>query len=189
MAKGSRGGKRHNTFDDGGGAPTNDKTTYDLPSRMNKMYNGNKMSKGHTLDTFANSHKNSPSEHAVIFDDDGFVSTYKHGNEHSVTFYKGELTGKNITHNHPSGSHFSQADLTTMASEKAKSITADPRGKNGRYTLTATSKADYEGFKNAVLNAKTTIDTSTMDGYNKAVDTFLKNNAKKYGFEYSNTVK
>ena len=154
------------------------RNNYDLPSRMNKMYGGNKQSFDNTLKTFKKSHLLSDSESAVTVDNDGFVSIYKHGSKSSVGWYESELAGKHVIHNHPGGSHFSRADLITTATTKATGITAT--GSKYDYILKKTSKFDAKGFVKAVNTAS----GSTGD-YNEDVHKFLKSNAKKYGYTYS----
>ena len=154
------------------------RSDYDLSSKMNKMYGGNKQTFDNTLRNFKNTHLLDDSESAVAIDNDGFVSVYKHGGKNSVGFGDGELAGKHIIHNHPSGSNFSRADLITTATTKATGVTAS--GKYYDYILKKTSKFDAKGFIKAVNNAN----GSTGD-YNEDVHKFLKSNAKKYGYKYS----
>ena len=183
MAKGNRGGKRASIF---GGQQTQQggKIISDLPAKMNRLYNGNNMSESHTIDTFRNEHANSNTEHLIAYDDDGFVSVYNHGGAHSVGFDPATTKGKNIIHNHPSGSHFSAQDLDNVTRGYSKSVIATTRNGNV-WKFEATAKADGAGFRKALQNAKSYSDINTMDGYNKAVHTFLRNNASKYGFKYT----
>ena len=82
-----------------------------------------------------------------------------------------------VYHNHPSGGAFSKADLITTASTAARGIVAS--GKNGDYIFRKTQKFDSVGFQKAVNAAKT-----TAKDYSAGVDTWLKRNAKKYGYTY-----
>ena len=175
-SSGMVGGGLFSNQRNGGGK---DNTTYDLPARMNRLYNGNMQSFENSLDVFRRSHANSDIEHAVIMDDNGFVSTYKHGNKDSVSFQDGELQGKVIIHNHPSGgySNFSKADLITFASTGSKGIVAS--SKKGDYIIRAKGNFNPKGLIKAVNKAK-----STTGNYDKDVDKFLKSSAKDYGFEY-----
>ena len=156
----------------------------DLPAKMNRMYNGNNMSIDNTISVFEAAHKNAGSEHLIAYDDNGFVSVYTHGGKHAVGFFPDEVAGKHVIHNHPSGSHFSMKDLQNLSTTGEKSITATSR--NGyRYTATKTAKFDAKGWSKALSTAKTSGDTSTIEGYNKAVHNWLKRNASKYGVDYT----
>ena len=164
----------------GGGSGAND-TTIDLPARMNKLYNGNEMSQAHTLSTFKSEHLDSKTEHLIVYDDDGFVSDYRHGGASAVSIAGLNLQGKTTVHNHPEGgwSHFSAADLKTWASpngEKRMVVTS----KTADYTVTKTAKFNSSGFLSAIASAKT-----KEKNYDVAVDKWLTANAKKYGFTYS----
>ena len=176
--RGQSSGKQKSLFGDQDGGGGEDESESDLPARMNRMYNGNKMSVDNTVSNFRNEHVNASKEHGLIYDDDGFVSTYKHGNDNSVSWKVSELSKGNLIHNHPNNSNFSKADLDTWSSTGLKSITAS--GKTQDYTVTKGSKFDSKGFAKALANAKT-----RQTDYNKAVDTFLKQNTKKYGYKYS----
>lgn len=154
--------------------------TPDLPARMNRMYNGNQMSAGHTLSTFRNEHATSKTEHLIAHDDDGFVSVYTHGGKNSVGFTPNQVEGKHVIHNHPNGSNFSKADLDNLASTGQKSIAAT--SKNVTYKVEKNKNFDAKGFAKSLNNAKT-----TQTDYNKAVSDFLKRNQKKYGYTYTET--
>ena len=151
---------------------------YDLPAKMNQMYGGNKQTFDNTLKNFKKSHLLDDSESAVTVDDSGFVSIYKHGSKSSVGWTENELSGKHVIHNHPNGSAFSRADLITTATTKATGITAT--GSKYDYILKKTSKFDAKGFIKAVNNA-----SGKTGDYNEDVHSFLKSNAKKYGYKYS----
>ena len=156
-----------------------DRTRYDYPARMNRLYDGNKQSFENTLKNFQDAHIKSKIEHAVMVDDNGYVSIYKHGNSGSVSWYASELTGM-VIHNHPSDGwgNFSKADMVTTATTKATGIVAT--GGKGTFILKKTAKADNEGFVKAINKAR-----STDSNYDRAVDRWLKKNAKKYGYVYS----
>ena len=166
-------------FKENKGPKGKDETRYDLPARMNRMYDGNKQSFEKSLKNFQDAHINSKIEHAVMLDDRGFVTIYKHGNSGSVSWYASELKGM-VIHNHPSDGwgNFSKADMITTATTKATGIVAT--GGKGTFILKKTAKADNEGFVKAINNAR-----STDTNYDRAVDRWLKKNAKKYGYEYS----
>ena len=157
-----------------------DNSKYDAPAKMNRMYGGNKQSFDNTLKNFKKSHLLDNSESAVLVDNDGFVSVYKHGNKSSVGWNAAELSGKHVIHNHPEFGYsaFSRADLITTATTKATGVTATSSKYD--YIFKKTSKFDAKGFIKAVNNAN----SSTGD-YNEDVHKFLKDNAKKYGYKYS----
>ena len=161
-----------------GNATGRDNSTPDLPARMNRMYNGNQMSAGHTLSTFRNEHATSKTEHLIAHDDDGFVSVYTHGGKNSVGFTPNQVEGKHVIHNHPNGSNFSKADLDNLAATGQKSIAAT--SKSVTYKVEKNKNFDAKGFAKSLNNAKT-----TQTDYNKAVGDFLKRNQKKYGYTYT----
>lgn len=163
-----------------GGAEMESPRNEDLPARMNRMYNGNKMSQEHTIETFRKQHAADSYESAIVYDNNGFVSSYVHGGLFSVGFYPHEVAGKHMIHNHPSGSNFSRADLESFASTKMRGVSAT--GTKATYTITKTDKFDAKGFAKALSTAKT-----TDKDYDRAVDRFLKRNSKRYGYTYSST--
>lgn len=180
---GGRGaGSRKGTSLFGGqdGAIGRGNSTPDLPARMNRMYNGNQMSAGHTLSTFRGEHATSKTEHLIAHDDDGFVSVYTHGGKNSVGFTPNQVEGKHVIHNHPNGSNFSKADLDNLAATGQKSIAAT--SKSVTYKVEKNKNFDAKGFAKSLNNAKT-----TQTDYNKAVGDFLKRNQKKYGYTYTET--
>lgn len=178
--RGASSGEGGSLFGGQGGNDHRNNSTPDLPARMNKMYNGNKMSAGHTVGTFRKEHATSSKEHAIMYDDDGFVSTYIHGNDGSVGFSPSQVKGKHMIHNHPSDgwANFSKADLDSFSSTGMKSLAATSSKKT--YTITKGKNFDAKGFQKAVAKART-----TEKNYDKAVDKFLKQNAKKYGYTYN----
>lgn len=162
----------------GEGAPS----TYDLPARMNRMYNGNQMSQEHTLATFREQHGKDYNESLIAYDDDGFVHVYSHGNGNSVGVDPSKVAGLNVMHNHPptGWANFSSADLDTWAGTDIKGLGATSTAVT--YQVRKGNNFDAKGFSKAVANAKTT-ETS----YDKAVANFLKRNQKKYGYTYTET--
>ena len=156
----------------------------DFPARMNRLYNGNNMSISHTTSVFEAKHGNSKTEHLIAHDDNGFVSVYSHGGEHSVGFAPYQVAGKHVIHNHPSGSTFSMVDLTNLSTTEMKSITATST-KGHRYKAEKTDKFDASGWGKALKSAKTTVPITDMESYNNAVHGWLQNNAHKYGVKYT----
>ena len=180
FTKGGRGASGSGSSLFGGQAPGEWIRHPDLPARMNRMYNGNKMSQDHTVETFRKQHAASYYESAIVYDNNGFVSSYVHGGLFSVGFYPHEVSGKNMIHNHPSGSNFSKGDLDSFAATNMRGLSAT--GTKATYTITKTDKFDAKGFSKAIDTAKT-----TDKDYNRAVDRFLKRNSKRYGYTYSVT--
>ena len=178
ITEGGRGASGSSGSLFGGQAPGEWISNPDFPARMNRMYNGNKMSRENTLGTFRKQHARSSIEHAIAHDDNGFVSFYAHGGPRSVGFFPEEVAGKHLIHNHPSGSNFSKGDLDSFASTNMKGVSAT--GRTATYTITKTSKFDAKGFSKALDTAKT-----TDKDYDRAVDRFLKRNSKRYGYTYS----
>ena len=84
-----------------------------------------------------------------------------------------------ILHNHPSGGHFSDADLiSTSMDARSKGIVATST--KAQYTFEKGTHFKANAFVKAVKNA-------IMKGtsYDDAVDKWLKGNAKKYGYKYT----
>ena len=120
---------------------------------------------------------NAEEEHGFAVDEQGYITTYKHGNLSSVSWEPKELKDRLIYHNHPSGEAFSKADMSTTAQTGARGIVAS--GRYGDYIFIKTQKFDAVGFQKAIASAKT-----TAKDYNEGVDRWLRRNAKKYGFKY-----
>lgn len=174
MPKGDRSGAT-DTFGGDDNASEPDHTKNDFPSRVNT--DKQRSSEDKTLQQFRSMYANADKEHGFAVDEQGYVTTYKHGNAHSVSWSNEELTGKMIYHNHPSGGNFSKADMLSTARTGARGVVAS--GKNGDYIFRKTQKFDAVGFQKAVSSAKT-----TAKDYNTGVDRWLKHNAKKYGYTY-----
>ena len=84
-----------------------------------------------------------------------------------------------ILHNHPSGGHFSDADLISTAMDgRSKGIVATS-GK-AQYTFEKGTHFKANAFTKAVKNA-----TLKGTSYDDAVDKWLKANSKKYGYKYT----
>ena len=122
--------------------------------------------------------------------DRGYVYQYRKGMAHSVTHYVpdtkklGIKGGYTIVHNHPSGSHFSTTDLKSWKDVPSqKRVVAVARGSKTAYTVTKTPKFNAKGFGKALGKIK--LNTKSMTEYNKSMESFLKSNAKKYGYTYS----
>lgn len=150
MPKGSREGQR-DTFGDAEELGT-DETVNDFPSRVN--VDKEKSTEEKTLQQFRKMYANAEKEHGFAVDEQGYITTYKHGNRSSVSWTPEELKDRLIYHNHPSGGAFSKADMSTTAQTGARGIVAS--GRYGDYIFIKTQKFDAVGFQKALASAKTT---------------------------------
>ena len=178
--RGASGNRKTLFTSNRGGGPT--ESNPDLPARMNRLYNGNKMSQEHTISTFRSEHANAKTESMIAFDDNGFVSLYVHGGAGSVGFNPSDVAGKNTIHNHPPDgwANFSKGDLDSFARTQEKGMSAT--SSKATYTIVKTNRFDAKGFSKAVSTAK-----SSDSNYDRAVDRFLRQNSKKYGYTYTVT--
>ena len=154
--------------------PGNRTDKQDFPARMNTKVKQKNVDEA--LRQFNLTHANDDKESAVTVDENGFITQYVHGMEHSVMI--GGRKGEMVYHNHPNGSNFSDADLISTATGAAKGIVAS--GKNGFYSFQKGQHFKAAEFVKAVRNAK-------LKGkdYNDAVHKWLTRNKKKYGYVYS----
>ena len=138
------------------------------------------------LRSFQKEHSNSKTEFAYVIDNQGFVYNYLQAGKNAVGLspkVMNSLGGKTVIHNHPSGSAFSKADLSTFADSKMDSIVAV--GKNS-YTYQVSKGTHFrkQEFNHAMKNA-------TLQGkdYNDAVHKWLSNkeNQKQFGYNYKRT--
>lgn len=135
------------------------------------------------MNEFRAKHGNSDHEWAYEVDDNGYVHQYVEGAKHSVAIGSRAKVGKGqktmILHNHPSGGHFSDADLiSTAMDDRSKGIVATS-GK-AQYTFEKGTHFKANAFTKAVKNA-----TLKGTSYDDAVDKWLKANSKKYGYKYT----
>lgn len=122
-------------------------------------------------------------EYGALVDEQGFVHHLRNGNKHNVTYAK-PLDGMTIVHNHPSGSMFSDTDLITTATTKARGVVAMSsnnanRGKTYHFQKNNNFKA--KDFLKALRNASW--DESL--GYDKGASQWLRGNQRKYGYKFS----
>ena len=176
MGRGSSkagGGNRFKFGHAGGGG--NGTTTPDLPARMNTKVDIRNKNPEAVLDAFRKLHANDNYESAVTVDENGYVTQYVHGGATSVNIMgrKGEM----VYHNHPSGGAFSDSDLISTAQSPEKGIVAS--GKNGDYIFIKSRGFDGPKFVAAIKKAQ-------MYGtsYDDAVDRWLSNNQRRYGYKY-----
>ena len=132
---------------------------------------------------FRQKHGNSDHEWAYEIDDNGYVHQYVEGQAHSVAIGSSAKVGKGqktmILHNHPSGGHFSDADLISTAMDgRSKGIIATS-GK-AQYTFEKGTHFKATQFVKAVKSAKL-----KGTSYDDAVDKWLSKNSKKFGYKYT----
>lgn len=182
--RGAGSGERTFTPSSAGSEPGNSKRL--LPAEMNTRIK-NKTPEA-AIAEFNKKHQNADHEWAVEVDDQGFVHQYVEGGKHSVGI-GGSNTSKNrkttIVHNHPSGGHFSSADLMNVAqNRRSNGVIASPKGKNYYYKFERGPHFDSKTFMKDFPHAK-------MRGksYDDAMDKWLRANAKKYGYKYSKVKK
>lgn len=140
------------------------------------------------LAEFKRNHLLSNREFAYEVDEDGYVHQYIRGGNSSVGISSGAKVRRGdrtmIIHNHPNGSAFSPADmLSTAADRRAKGIIAS--GKNYDYKFEKGTRFKAAEFTQAVRRAE----KKGLPGkdINDAVDRFLRENQKKYGYKYTRT--
>lgn len=163
----------------GGGDGTPDKQL--LPAQANVRIKSKTMSGA--MEEFRNKHGNSDHEWAYEIDDNGYVHQYVEGKAHSVAIGSRGKVGKGqktmILHNHPSGGHFSDADLiSTSMDARSKGIVATST--KAQYIFEKGTHFKANSFIKAVKNAN-------MKGksYDDAVDKWLSKNARKFGYKYT----
>ena len=152
-----------------------DMTRRDLPARLNVKVSNAEKNPDQVLKAFAALHALDDYESGATVDEQGFVTSYIHGNASSVRISGGK--GEMVYHNHPSGGAFSDSDLINTSTSPAKGIVAS--GKNGDYIFVKTSHFQANSFVRAVRGAQ-------MKGknYDDAADKWLRKNRKKYGYVY-----
>lgn len=122
-------------------------------------------------------------EYAVAIDENGYVHQHVKGGKVSVAITGNK--GETIIHNHPSGGNFSDTDLITTASTKAKGIvaTSSRAGVTSTYKFTKNENFKAKEFIKAVKRAQWSTDLD----YDRGADWWLKKNQKTYGYKYSHT--
>ena len=135
-------------------------------------------------------------EFLVQVDDNGYVHAYNKGQAHSVGIQKvknvtkydmskkvqGVAPKSMIIHNHPSGGHFSDADLINTARLKNTKGVVATGSKGATFTLRKGTHFKADAFIKAVSKAK----LNGLD-YDHAVHNWLTANQKKYGYKYKAT--
>lgn len=131
-------------------------------------------------------YKNSDREYAIELSPSGYAYQYNRGNSVSVAsdrFNRHYGQQNMLIHNHPSGGHFSDADLLNTANIQLNRGGIVAVGNKYTYTFRKNGgKFKSEAFTKAVKKAR-------MKGksYDDAVDKWLKANQKTYGYTYTKT--
>lgn len=120
-------------------------------------------------------------EYGAAVDEQGFVHNIQHGGKTSVNISGNK--GETIVHNHPGGGNFSDSDLLSTATTKAKGIIATgSQVKNPKtYHFQKNDGFKAKAFIKAVRNAR----WPKKYDYDKGADWWLKRNQKTYGYKYS----
>lgn len=161
---------------------------------------------GGTLSGVEKSIRNNPYETAVVFNSSGKRIINKTGSEHEVKFSKADLASMKdgtLTHNHPNTENvltptFSSADidLTTRSGLKEmRAVTADTT-----YSLVKVSNKRAKNkfatdYKDALRREEQRLSLSIPSSKARRPkmasfsSTWLKNNAPKYGYSYSESKK
>lgn len=149
-------------------------------------------------------------EQLVVIGKDGYVYAAVDGGEHSVGITPNAakyIKGNIVTHNHPNGGTFSQADIISAGRTGAGEIRAASKRFNKTYSLKATSKANGNGLAKAMQRAekklnnawqakldsmvgkkytsKESYERQAYNHWNNIMGDWLKTNAPKYGYTYS----
>lgn len=149
-------------------------------------------------------------EQLVVIGQDGYVRAVVDGGEHSVGITANaakHIKGNIVTHNHPNGGTFSQADIMSAGRTGAGEIRAASKRFNKTYSLKATSKADGYGIARAMdrdakkldkkwqakldsmvgkkYSSKESYERQAYNHWNNIMGDWLRTNAPKYGYVYS----
>ncbi len=170
-------------------------TDRDFAARMNVLMKRGKMSQDIVLDNFRKMFTEDSSrgrkEHLIAVDENGFTYALNHGQKGSVGYSRSEVAGKFVIHNHPNDSVFSRQDLRGLKEDKITGIVAS--GRSGDYIFRIGKKFDYAGFNkalsrspvtNKVIVKKDEFPSESLARTNRESDSWLKRNAKKYGYTY-----
>lgn len=133
------------------------------------------------LGRFRDKYGESDTEYGAAVDEQGYVHKLNHGGKTSVGIHGNE--GETVIHNHPSGGNFSDTDLITAATTRAKGVIATSSNPkiNATYHFQKNQNFKPSAFVKAVRNAKWPKNLS----YDKGADWWLKKNQRAYGYKYS----
>lgn len=150
---------------------------YKYPAEFNRQ--GRFSSVNGAIALFANKYKDDKIEYGISVDPQGFTHRHVSGDKSSVSITPAGK-GHTLVHNHPSGSSFSMADLQVFSgTREVQSIIAV--GKANTYAIRKKKGFDSREFEKALKSAR----FPKGMNYNEGADWWLRNNAKKYGYEYS----
>lgn len=105
---------------------------------------------------FEKQYKNATIEYAASIDAEGFAHSLRSGDRSSVI--PGVQEKMMIVHNHPSGGHFSKADLLNATANKKSlgviAVGSNPNRARYRYTFTKTGRFKDKAFTKALATAQ-----------------------------------
>lgn len=170
------------------------------------FYDGGKADTRTTLVGFEDRKHGLGHEEMLMVDQEGFARGYFSGDRGSVSFRipkHAKTSELSITHNHPlgdgrsTGGTFSAADMRVLATYGFKEIRATAA--EGTYSLRPTGRANKTGFLKALAHYDSTVASktkasvragdkrSTIDISLDHANSWVKQTAKKYGYEYTFT--
>ena len=159
-----------------------------FPAYLNVKTGGRYKSEDKTIKTFAKMMDKKLTEYSASVDEQGFATKYNKGTSGNTAF----LPIKNgiVVHNHPvydkkgkrvAWNAFSGQDLMAIASnKKTRGIVATANGNKSIYKFTKKKNFKAKEFVKGLSSAK-----MNSSNYDKDVDTWLRKNAKQYGYSYS----
>lgn len=140
------------------------------------------------LKYFSEQYKNADIEHGFEIDSNGYVYQNLVGNSHGVNLGASNSKAGITIHNHPMEkgaqdySHYSATDLRTFA-DNPKEKTMYVVSRKATYKIKKGTQFNANGFKKAMNSAK----AKKNQSYDSAVSEFLKSNARKYHYTYTET--
>ena len=133
------------------------------------------------LGRFRDKYGDAEKEYGAAVDELGYVHKLRSGGKTAVNI--GGNLGETVIHNHPGGGNFSDTDLITAATTRAKGVIATGSNiKNPRtYHFQKNQNFKSNAFVKAVRNAK----WPKKYTYDQGADWWLKKNQRAYGYKYS----
>lgn len=154
--------------------------------------------------------RNLDHEQLVVIGQDGYVRAVVDGGGHSVGVTDNaakHMKGAIVTHNHPSGSTFSPADIINAGKYEVGEIRAASKRFGKTYSLKASNKANGKGLSSAMKKSekqliadwqkkldsmagkkykdKESYERQACKHWDNIMGDWLKTNASKYGYTYS----
>lgn len=162
-----------------------DRTTDMLNAELNfDTAKGNSLTA--VLGRFKDKYGKADHEYGAAVDEQGFVHVLRNGNRHNVTYQPNTFDNMTLVHNHPSGGNFSDGDLRTVATTKAKGIIAmssNAKNSGKTYHFQKNNNFKAKDFVKAVNKAR----WSENLGYDRGASQWLRANQRKYGYKFSST--